>query len=193
MTSFPQTNTVPPPVHTRPGLTAGFTAVRFLLRARKLLGQLIGSLISLFIWALFLAYAFTQGQMTVRSPYFIFMMVGLTYILLRGAWVVVKMIKARRAAKNGHFGPVFEINPTGMVLLNTGQPQMIPWDQMRVVHCYTGRFFPEVWLAIEWGENRAWKMPLAAVDTEPQDLDSAFRAFSRGRFGLDLTRVNEIW
>lgn len=193
VTSFPPPAPVPLEQQTRPGLTASFTPLRLVSRGAHFRKRIFAALISLGIWMLFFAISLAQGGAAPGSAFFVVFMVGLAVALGRLTWAGVEAIRASREARRIIPGWVLEINPGGLVLASRPEGEAIAWERVRSVHVRSAIRVPGPRLVVEWDEDSSWRVPLVEVDFRPQDLDSALRAFSRGRFGLDLTRVAQIW
>lgn len=108
-------------------------------------------------------------------------------------WSIVQRYQARKATSRIPLGPAFQIDNQGLVLATVPEGERIGWPEIRLVKGRNRRFDPGPRLEFGWEEGKQWSVPIIALDAPPVVLDSALRAFSLGRFGLDLSSVDDIW
>ncbi|WIY82318.1 hypothetical protein [Propionimicrobium sp. PCR01-08-3] len=110
--------------------------------------------------------------------------------------IIVKFVQLKRARKSTAqvpLGPAFQIDDHGLVLSTRPEGERIDWEQVTSIKGTNKIVNPGPRLEIHWDENRSWSVPIIVLDASPSAVDSALRAFSLGRFGLDLSSVDDIW
>lgn len=178
---------------TAAGMLVSYSPVAMAKRAagiRKMLNRItVSGLISIVI-SVALFYLF---EVQVGSFFFWVLALSAVYSVVRIIVSFVKLKRARKATADVVMGPAFQIDEQGMLLSTTAQGERISWDRIRSVAGVNKLTNPGPRLKIQWDEDRSWSVPIIILDSTPSLLDSAFRAFSLGRFGLDLSAVDELW
>ena len=80
----------------------------------------------------------------------------------------------------------------GVSLITFALLYLLPADPVRQIAGRNRHLAPGPVLEVSW-PDRSWTVPIIALDAPPSVIDSALRAFSLGRFGLDLSSVDDIW
>lgn len=190
LTTNPDAQAVPP---TGGGMLVSYSPVAMAQRAAGIRALLIRSTIGLVISVVIsgLWYYFFRPEPT---SFLFWLLVGsVGYSLAR---VVVQFVQLRRARKTTGqipLGPAFQIDNHGLVLSTVPAGERIGWAQVRLVKGCNRFFNPGPRLEFSWDPDRNWSVPIIVLDAPPSVIDSALRAFSLGRFGFDLSSVDDIW
>ena len=160
---------------------AGFRSLLF----RQWMGVAVSLGISAVWWLLFKP---PQGSFLF---WLLVASVGLS--LARVLTTIVKLRRARRTTAQVPMGPAFQIDNRGVVLASVPSGQRVNWPDVRQVAGRNALFNPGPRLEFRWEVDQSWSVPIIVLDASPSTIDSALRAFSQGRFGLDLSRVDKIW
>lgn len=105
---------------------------------------------------------------------------------------IVMLRRARIATSRIPLGPAFKIEPDAIVVSTCPGGQRIAWERVTAVHGVDKFFSPGPRFQVVWDDG-SFEVPLIELDAAPSTIDSALRAYSRGRFGLDLSRVKALW
>ena len=105
---------------------------------------------------------------------------------------IVMLRRARIATSRIPLGPAFKIEPEGMVLATCPGGERVAWERITAVHGVDKFFSPGPRFEVLWDGGR-FEVPIIELDAAPSTIDSAMRAYSRGRFGLDLSGVKALW
>lgn len=175
------------------GMLVGYTPVAMTKRAamirklmfRQWLGVGISLLISVVWWLIF--------RPEVDSLLFWLLIASVALSLARVVITGVRLWRARRTIGRIPLGPAFQIDNHGVVLATVGTGERIGWPDIRVVKGRGKLFNPGPRLEFGWQPDGHWSVPIIQLDAAPKSIDSALRAFSLGRFGLDLSAVDDIW
>lgn len=160
---------------------AGFRKLLF----RQWFGVFISAAISGLWWFFFRPETFS---------FLFWLLIGSVVLsLVRVVVTIIKLRRARKTTSQVPLGPAFQIDNHGVVLATTPDGERIGWPEMRVVAGRGKILNPGPRLEFAWGAGRSWSVPIIVLDAPPSVIDSALRAFSLGRFGLDLSSVDEIW
>lgn len=155
------------------------------LLLRQWLGVAISALISVAWWYLFRPEPY--------SLLFWLLIASVAWSLARVISTIVKLRRARRTTSQVPLGPAFQIDNHGVVLSTVPEGDRIGWPDVRLVKGRNKLFNPGPRLEFAWQPDRSWSVPIIVLDSPPSVIDSALRAFSLGRFGLDLSAVDDIW
>lgn len=155
------------------------------LMLRQWLGVGISLLISVVWWFIF--------RPEIYSLLFWLLIGSVGLSLIRVLLSIVRLWRARRTASQVPLGPAFQIDNHGIVLASVATGQRIGWPDVRLVKGRDRLFNPGPKLEFAWQEGGRWSVPIIMLDAPPKLIDSALRAFSLGRFGLDLSAVGDIW
>jgi hypothetical protein len=151
-----------------------------MLRSRLVsLGISIVILIVIFIW---------QHDRFLDNP--LPMILVYAVVLLGGiGWVVGMLIAyraARRAVAGDRHGVALRVDRRGLEL--AGQP--IPWASLGSLETTKGSWPQGPGLRAATTDGRSVEVPLEQLPVLPATLDSTVRAYSGGRFGLDLSALD---
>ena len=160
---------------------ARFRALLF----RQWLGVAISVVISVVWWLIF--------SPELYSLLFWLLIASVAWSLLRVLATIVKLRRARKTTSQVPLGPAFQIDNHGLVLSTVPEGERVGWPEVRLIKGRNKFFNPGPQIEFAWGNNRTWSVAIIVLDAAPGVIDSALRAFSLGRFGLDLSSVDEIW
>jgi uncharacterized membrane protein YqjE len=154
--------------------------LRRMLRSRLAsLGISIVILIAIFIW---------QRDRFLDNP--LPMILVYAVVLLGGiGWVVGVLIAyraARRAVATDQHGVALRVDRRGVELAG----QQIPWSGLGSLDTAKGRWPQGPTLRATTTDGRSVEVPLEQLPVLPATVDSAARAYSGGRFGLDLSALD---
>lgn len=182
---------VPTPVDV--GMLVSYSPVAMAKRAagiRKRLDRTaIVSIFSLLITGAF--YYFFRPEPT--TVFFWLLVANAVYTVTRVIVLFVQLKRARKATAQVPLGPAFQIDDEGLVASTVPEGERIGWEQVVSVAGVNKVFSPGPRIEIRWDTDRSWSVPIIVLDAPVSSIDSALRAFSLGRFGLDLSSVDDIW
>ncbi|MGB3955984.1 MAG: hypothetical protein WBL05_12000 [Brooklawnia sp.] len=175
------------------GMMVSYSPVAMAQRAARLrsllfrqwLGVVISAVISVVWWLIF--------KPEPDSLLFWLLIAAVAWSLGRVLTTIVKLRRARKTTARVPLGPAFQIDNQGLVLSTVPEGERVDWSQVSRIQGRNKVFNPGPRLEFAWGPDRAWSVPIIVLDAPPGVIDSALRAFSLGRFGLDLSKVDEIW
>lgn len=182
-----------PGVQPDAGMLVSYSPVAMAQRAagiRKRLDRTtIMGVISLLITGAF--YFFIRPEPS--SAFFWLLIASAVYTVTN---IIVKFVQLKRASKataQVPLGPAFQIDDDGLVASTVPEGERIGWDRITSIAGLDKLFSPGPRLEVRWDQDRSWSVPIIVLDAPPSSIDSALRAFSLGRFGLDLSSVDDIW
>ena len=152
---------------------------------RQWLGVAISLAISVVWWLIF--------SHELYSLLFWLLIFSVAWSLLRVLITIVKLRRARKTTSQVPLGPAFQIDNDGLVLSTVPEGERVGWPDVRLIKGRNKFFNPGPRIEFAWGSDRTWSVAIIVLDAAPSVIDSALRAFSLGRFGLDLSAVDEIW
>lgn len=152
---------------------------------RQWLGVAISLAISVVWWLIF--------SPELYSLLFWLLIFSVAWSLLRVLSTIVKLRRARKTTSQVPLGPAFQIDNDGLVLSTVPEGERVGWPDVRLIKGRNKFFNPGPRIEFAWGSDRTWSVAIIVLDAAPSVIDSALRAFSLGRFGLDLSAVDEIW
>lgn len=126
---------------------------------------------------------------------------GGTLVWFAAVWLVVAGVlavmyfflwQARRALGRVGHGQAFRISAQGMELGAAETGRRVPWSEIDGLSAQS-RAGHGPHLVVAMRDATTWSVPLDFLDALPGTIDSALRAFSGGRHGLDLSRLDAIW
>ena len=105
------------------------------------------------------------------------------------AWFLVSLMRYRRS--RGELttmgaGTAIRIGPPGIQVAGLAAP----WSAVAAVDTVKGRLGSEPSLRLTLADGRTSQVPLEQVSIYPATLDGSVRAFSAGRFGVDLNALD---
>lgn len=174
------------------GMLINYSPVALAQRTTQLMRQVWLRLVGLVISALISGFWYWYAEPRLDSPIFWLLIGTVVVSLVRLVMAIVQQRLARRSTSRVPLGPAFQIDNHGVVLATSPEGERLGWADVQAIAGRNKRFAPGPMLEFEWGERR-WSVPIIALDARPAVVDSALRAFSLGRFGLDLSRVDDIW
>ncbi|WP_341728082.1 hypothetical protein [Brooklawnia sp.] len=178
---------------TEAGMLVSYSPVAMAKRAAGIRKNLdrstVGGVISLVITGVI--YYFARPETT--SAFFWLLVGNAVYTVVRIIVKFVKLKRARRATAQVPLGPAFQIDDQGLVASTVPEGERIGWEQVTSIAGVNKMLSPGPRLEFRWDADRSWSVPIIVLDSSPSSIDSALRAFSLGRFGLDLSSVDDIW
>lgn len=174
-------------------MLVSYTPVAMAQRAAKIRSLLFRQWLGVGISLLLGAVWWFLFKPAVFSLLFWLLIGSVTWSVIRVVTSLIKLRRARRTTSQVPLGPAFQIDNHGVVLSSVPSGERIAWPQVRLVKGRNKFFNPGPRLEFAWGVDQVWSVPIIVLDAPPSVIDSAMRAFSQGRFGLDLSSVDEIW
>jgi len=182
-----------PVAPTSGGMLVSYSPVAIAQRAARFRSTLNRRTISLVISAVFsgvLWFFYRPGPATL----FFWLLVGaVAYSLAQVIKLFVQLKWARKTTSQVPLGPAFQVDSLGIVLSTVPEGERVGWPDVSVVTGRNKSINPGPRLEFRWGSERSWSVPMIVLDVPPSAIDSALRAYSRGRFGLDLSAVDDVW
>lgn len=126
---------------------------------------------------------------------------GFTLGAMSGLWVLVVVVlavmyfllwQARRALGRVGHGQAFRITAQGMELGSPEDGRRVGWSEITGLSAQA-RAGHGARLVVTMRDSTTWTVPLDFLDALPGTIDSAARAFSAGRLGLDLSRLDSAF
>lgn len=176
-----------------PGFVVHYTPVAMAQRAAKLRVVVRRRVVSLLISAVVTVGLFFVFDVAVGSGYFWLLVASLAYSVVLLIVSIVKMYRARKTTSKVPHGPALQVDARGLVLATSPEGERVDWEQISLLKGLNRFLNPGPRLQIKWGSQSQWSVPIILLDALPGTIDSAMRAYSRGRFGLDLSAVDELW
>lgn len=176
-----------------PGFVVNYTPVAMAQRAAKFRAKGRARLISLVIQVLITVALYFWFKPATDDWFFWLLVAGLAYSVLLVVVSFVKMVRSRTATSRVENRPALKVNPAGLVLATSAAGEVVSWEELTSLKGVNKYFNPGPRLAFQWGDGRKWSVPIILLDALPGTIDQAIRAYSRGRFGLDLSAVDELW
>ncbi|GEM_PF-3104098 len=160
---------------------------------RQLIFRLLNVVISLGLSvALFFAF-----KAEVGGVFFWFLVFSASVSVLQLVFHLVRWTRVRSHGRKLQPAPELQIDVLGLVIAKDGDGLRLPWHQVRSVRAKNHPLTPGPNLEICWSPDgqqvEKWQTPVSYLEAQPTQLDSALRSYSRGRFGLDLSRVDRLW
>lgn len=158
-------------------------------RAERWQRMVRSRLISLGISVVLLIVVFAlQRDRLMQHPVPTFVVYGVVLLVAIG-WLVGVMIAARlarRAAAEVGSGVALRVTRSGLEF--AGQP--IGWQQLAWLGVVKGSWPTGPLLQATRGDGAVVAVPLEQLDVRPATLDTTVRAYSGGRFGVDLSALD---
>lgn len=175
------------------GMLVSYTAEPLAKRAAGLKQAMIKRIISLVFSVIITIVWWILFDPVVGSFLFWLLIGSVVYSAGLLGWAIAQLVWTRKTAAKVPLGPAFQIDTRGVVVSSNPLGERLSWPQVRVVKGRNKNFNPGPKLEFAWDAERVWQVPIVMLDAPPSQIDSALRAFSLGRFGLDLSSVDEIW
>lgn len=175
------------------GMMVSYTAEPLANRAAMLRSAMRRRIFSVVLSAIISVVYFLIFRPEVGSFFFWLLLGSVIYSVLLLVWSIVQVVWTRKLIGKVPLGPAFQIDNHGVVISSNPLGERLDWSQVRLIKGRNRIFNPGPQLQFGHGENTVWSVPIIMLDAAPQAIDSALRAFSRGRFGFDLSSVDEIW
>lgn len=126
--------------------------------------------------------------------------IGAVLVLGFIIWRWVELRSARRSLGRVPAGEAVRIDHRGLHLDGDAEPgshdgrvpTTFDWSGLKDIRAAGTKVGAGPNMVIEHQEG-AWEVPLSYLDTLPGTIDSAIRAYSGGRRGLDLSGLDSIW
>ena len=182
----------PPPLPDGGGMLVSFSPVALAQRTAKLLRQVWFRVFGLVLSVVISVVWYVLVAPERDSILFWLLIASVVLSLGRLVFAIVQQRLARRATSRIPLGPAFQIDNQGVVLSTIAEGERLDWAQVRQIAGRNRHLAPGPVLEVSW-PDRSWTVPIIALDAPPSVIDSALRAFSLGRFGLDLSSVDDIW
>ena len=177
----------------KPGLIASYSSKssRIVARHRR---NAIAVGISLVISAALFVFFTTYAGMGRDSIFFWLFIASFAVSVFRLLWTIGQGVIAYRQIKGYGTRLALQIRPDGVVIDNCLQGTFIPWEDIISISGRSRIVQPlGPLLEIRWGSDLRWMLPFAVMDIDAAQIDCAIRSFSSGRFGIDSSRLDEIW
>ncbi|HSN42939.1 MAG TPA: hypothetical protein VLR88_02650 [Propionibacteriaceae bacterium] len=145
------------------------------------------------IFSLIISAAFYYWQRdTLQSSALGWM--GGVYAVVVGvlAAIYLSLWRARRALGRVGQGQAFRLTARGMELGTSETGRRVDWAEIERLGA-EARPGHDPHLVVVMRDSSRWSVPMNFLDALPGTIDSATRAFSGGRHGLDLSRMDSIW
>ena len=160
---------------------------------KRLLFRLLNVIISIGI-SIGLFFLF---KAEVGGVFFWFLVISAALSVLQLLFHLGRWLRARSIGRKVQPTPQLQVDVLGLVLAQDGEALRVPWERVCAV-CVKNHFWtPGPKLEVRWlaggDQPQTWRTEMILLDTKATLLDSALRAYSRGRFGLDLSRVDRLW
>lgn len=175
------------------GMLVSYSPVAMAQRAARFRSALNRQTISLVISVVIsggLWFFYRPGPKTL---FFWLLVASVAYSLAQVVKRFVQLKWARKTTSQVPWGPAFQVDSFGVVLSSVPQGERVPWSEVSAIAGLNKAINPGPRLEFRWGQGRSWSVPLIVLDVPPSAMDSGLRAYSRGRFGLDLSAVDDIW
>lgn len=175
------------------GVLVSYTPVALAQRAAALRTVMVRRIVGLAIGIALLLLFVLSGSVQVGGMWFWVLVVSAIYSAGLTGWAIVQAVWTGNETGKVPLGPAFQIDNRGLVLSTTPLGERIDWPDIRSVRGHMKWFNPGPRLEFAWADGRTWSVPVVMLDVPPSGLDSALRAHSLGRFGLDLSGVDDLW
>lgn len=172
-----------------PGFSVSFTQKNMAERAADMRSKMNSRLISLAVSIVLTIVFYFIWKPKSDELFFWILIAGLCYSMVMALVSVMKMARARSVSKSIIPGPAFLLDNEG-VAFPSGEK--IRFSSIKLVKAVDKRFNPGPNLVFEWQDGRR-SFPIIFLDANPEIIDGILRANSRGRFGMDLSQVDEVW
>lgn len=176
-----------------PGFVVNYTPVAMAQRAANFRAKGRARLVGLAIQILITVGLYFWFEPATSDWFFWLLAAGVVYSLVLVVVPFVKMRRARTATSRVENQPALKVSPAGLLLATRPEGEMVSWEELTSLKGVNKFFCPGPQLAFCWGDGRRWSVPIILLDALPGTIDQAIRAYSRGRFGLDLSAVDELW
>lgn len=170
------------------GLTPLPTAARVTQKRAALRWRIISTFISLAILAVLI---FTIGRDWSRE--WTIAMVAI-WVGSSAFWLVLSVVGLQRAKRDlGRIqdGVAFYLDPDGVEFVTPPAPP-VPWDRVTALRLAGGLSGAGPSIVVEADGVAVGKVPASFVDASPAVIDSAARAYSLGRVGLDVSALDKV-
>lgn len=168
-----------------PVRAAGRVAKAESLMRRAVLSLVIFLVVSVGLW-LWLRGELSTGQILLGFVPAAVVVLGFL------VWRWVELRAARKSLQVVPAGEALRIDHHGIHADGSRTPVAFDWTGLSEISV-TGRRLgvgPDLTLR---NAQTEWKVPVSYLDTLPGTIDSAIRAYSGGRRGLDLSGMDSIW
>lgn len=170
------------------GLTPLPTAARVAQKRSALRWRIISTVISLAILAVIIL---TLGRDWPRD--WTIAMVAI-WVGSSAFWIAVSVFGLQRAKRDlGRIqdGVAFFLDPDGVEFVTPPAPP-VPWDRVTALKLAGGLSGAGPSVVLEADGVAVAKVPASFVDASPAVIDSAARAYSLGRVGLDVSALDRV-
>lgn len=178
-------------MQTPEAFVVGHNPVASATRVAKAQSQLKWSLLMIFPYLGLGAVYYWLGSgpgrtRTVVASLIVSFVIWLGFVI----WRVLNLRSARTDLSRVNSGEAFRINHHGITLADGGE--QIGWNdiaELKAIGRASGAG-PELFIGHRGG---SYKVPLSFLDAMPGSIDSALRAYSGGRRGLDLGELDSVF
>ncbi len=174
------------------GFLVAFTPEKMQRRASDMRVKMFVRFFSLLVSLVLTIVFYLIWRPKYDELFFWILVLGLAYSMFSAVLSVATVVRAKNAAKALDVGSAFSIDGAGIRIAARNESGRLPWNQITEISGVNRFFTPGPRLEISWAGGK-WSAPIIFLDVSPATLDGVFRAYSRGRFGLDLSRVDELW
>lgn len=150
--------------------------------------RLISGVISLAIWGALLWWQ----QNLFGDKWWWWLVISAAITIAIVVVMVVRLVLANRRLGRIGQGEAFRIGREGL-LVDPAAPRLLAWNDITAVKAAGGSADAGAKLVVEHGNGPSYEVPLMCLDTMPGTLDGALRAYSAGRKGLDVSKLDSIW
>lgn len=163
---------------------------RIILEVRRRKRMMIMRIVSLGITALILIglqvwrYAKNVNSQVFGWPYFVALGISLGVSLGFLGYAIIRWVRARRRAQALRPGPVLIIARPGVELSG----EQVAWSQIAGLQAKS-ELSGDVFI-VHRTDGPPLEVAFDLLDTAPSSLDSAARAFSGGRVGVDFAKMD---
>lgn len=173
-------------------MVVSYTPVALASRAARLGTATVSRAISAVIG---LVVAVVMWQMFKPLPVWSLVLLAVGVAAGIGTFIITLLgqLRVRRIVSQVPRGPVLSIERAGLVLDHAGYAEYLEWFRIAAIRGRTRRRAPGPVLEVVRVDGTVWSVAFVLLEVLPGSIDSGIRAYSNGRFSLDMTRCDDIW
>ncbi len=179
-----------PPAPT--GMLVSYSPVATAKRAGRLRAKLLPNWLRVAASVIISTGWYLWQRPTPKDVLFWLLVISILASVARVVTNIVMLRRARIATSRIMLGPAFKIEPDAVVLGMAPAPERIAWERITSIAGVDKFFSPGPRIEFRWDQGK-WSVPVIELDAAPSTVDSAIRAYSRGRFSFDLSKVAGLW
>lgn len=180
------------PTAQQTAMVVSYTPVALASRAARLgaatvsrgISAVIGLVIAIVLWQMF-------KPLPVWSV--VILAIGVAVGIVTFAITLLEQRRVRRIVSQVPRGPALSMERVGLVLDHAGQAEYLEWPRIAAVRGRAKRRAPGPVLEVVRTDGTVWSVPFVLLEVLPGSIDSGIRAYSNGRFSLDMSRCDDIW